>query len=117
MAQDGIEIEPDLSGSTPEIDDTDGFYITAFYDLSSERSLGEDLRPIPFSSIMSYAALLGMSFDDAEDLAFVIRMADNAYLADLIEKRKKEIEKSGKSKSSAVRKKNGRNAQTNRDWA
>lgn len=116
MRRDGIEVEEPEIPDGPEIDASDEFFVTAFNDLSTERSLGDDIRPIPFSKIMDYSNLLGLTFDGAQDLAFVIRMVDNAYITKILDERKKAM-KDGKSDTRGVRQKNGKNVRSNRSWS
>ena len=61
-------------------------YLNAFYDLDTERNFSVSLSPIPWSSINKYAQAYG--FDD-EELQFIIRKVDNAYLKDMSKKQNK----------------------------
>ena len=64
------------------------FFIDAFWDLDSERST-LNLDPIPWSKIVRYGEFYGLEKEAIEDLLYLIREADNAYLRRIAEKRKR----------------------------
>ena len=63
------------------------FYLNAFYDLDTERSIA-DAQPIPWSKIVQYGHYHALGEEGTEDLLYLIRTADNAYLRRAAEKRK-----------------------------
>ena len=79
---------PKQIANKPKLKHWTVFYLNAFYDLDTERSLGEEPSSIPWSKIKEYA--LFHDFDEQLTLDFlrIIRKADAAYLTKLIEKRK-----------------------------
>ena len=64
------------------------FFFDAFYDLDTERSLA-DLHPIPWSKIVLYAEYHQLKREEADDLLYLIREVDNAFLRRLAERRKR----------------------------
>lgn len=54
------------------------FYIDSFLELSSCRSSGFDIGPIPFTSIIQYASIYDV--EDVEDFVFLIRAMDNKFV-------------------------------------
>lgn len=68
------------------------FFFDAFYDLDTERSLA-DLQPIPWSRIVGYAKYHELNRGDTDDLLYFVREADNAFLAKLAERRKREAQR------------------------
>lgn len=65
------------------------FFLTAFYDLDTERDLST-MQPIAWSSIVNYAKFYNA---DISELLYFIRKMDNAYLTKLAAKRKAELRK------------------------
>lgn len=63
-------LEPEISGLR--------FYVDAFYELSSCRSIGMALGPIPFTAILEYSKI----FYDGEfdDFLYFMRVMDREYL-------------------------------------
>jgi hypothetical protein len=64
-------------------------YLNAFFDLDSERSHGNGLTPIPWTSIMNYAKAFDFDNEQTEDLIFFIRKLDSEHLNILAEKQKR----------------------------
>jgi len=60
----------------------DHVYITAFWELSTERSYGQYLGPIPWSKIIFYGERLGLDETMVPVFTRVIRELDEAFLAD-----------------------------------
>lgn len=58
----------------------DNFYLKSFHDLSTERSIGMGLGPIPWSKIVEYADWYGLEPDVIEAFVDIIRTVDVAYL-------------------------------------
>lgn len=56
------------------------FTYGAFIDLNVERSFGWVPGPIPWSSIYDYARTHDLTPEETEDLTFLIRRMDEAYL-------------------------------------
>lgn len=52
----------------------------SFHDLSTERSVGMSLGPIPWSKIVMYADRVGLDFDVAEAFIDIIRTMDVAFM-------------------------------------
>lgn len=52
----------------------------AFGALSTDRQVGMERGPVPWSSIHSYALRYGIEGDDFDRLCFLIRAMDQAYL-------------------------------------
>lgn len=67
----------------------DEFYIKAFFDLSTERQLGMNVGPIPWSNILAYASYSGLEADMIDVFIYTIREMDAAYLNRIAEKQKK----------------------------
>lgn len=81
----------------------DGFLLSAYLDLDSERITTEaGPNPIPHSAILRYCQMMELSEDDTLDVIYLVRKLDNAFLSDHAEKMKKLMSKSnGKSKISS----------------
>lgn len=58
----------------------DEFYLRAFYDLSSCRSVGFAIGPIPWRDIVHYADWVGLETDVAAAFVVVIRAMDSGFL-------------------------------------
>lgn len=59
----------------------DDFLLTAFYDLSSCRQLGDGVPgPVPWHIIVQYADRAGLDPENAEALIRIIREMDSGYL-------------------------------------
>jgi hypothetical protein len=66
----------------PELSLQEGLYLSAWYDLSTERPIGMAEGYIPQSKIKSYGADdLALKGDDLEFFISVIRRVDNGYLS------------------------------------
>ncbi len=75
----------DRPESTPE----DDFYLKAFWDLSSTRSIGFGVGPIPWDQIVSYADRMGLEPDIAQGFVRIIQALDGTYLIWQEDERKK----------------------------
>ena len=64
----------------PEIDPINTFYLQAFYDLSTCRSIGQILGPIPWNIVVQYAEHVGLEIDMTDLFIRVIRSLDKAFL-------------------------------------
>ncbi len=71
---------PERIANAPTLDAGMDFFISAFFELSTERQMGFGEGPIPISAIHSYCRHYSM--DDEEELEFVscIQALDSAYL-------------------------------------
>lgn len=56
------------------------FYFKAFFELSTCRSIGMDIGPVPYTAISEYANRHGMNNDVFPILLTFIRGMDNAYI-------------------------------------
>jgi hypothetical protein len=61
----------------------------AFLDLTTDRPMGWDARPIPWTAIKDYADAYDIRGEQREDLFDLIRAMDKAYLKHLQKKAKK----------------------------
>ena len=52
-------------------------YYTAFIELSTDRTIGMEVGPIPYSSLAMYADRFEF---DVEDFVYILRQMDLAYL-------------------------------------
>lgn len=71
---------PDRVTNAPRLQAHLGFYLDAFNDLTTERAVIPNFDPIPWSAIVAYAGFYGLCGDACDDLLYLIRRADNAYL-------------------------------------
>jgi len=55
-------------------------YFAAWVDLDTTRPVGFELGPISWSAIQEYAAYLCLEAEDRDDLHYLIRVLDNAFL-------------------------------------
>ena len=80
----------------------DGFLLSAYLDLDSERLVTEaGPNAIPHSKILDYCGRMQLGEDDTLDILYVVRKLDNAFLTDHAEKMKAMMRKhDGKSKGS-----------------
>lgn len=78
---------PDRVHERPVLPEGLGLFVQVFNDLDTERSLAE-YQPIPWSKIVQYGEYYQFPAADVEDLLYVIRQVDNAYLRRLVAKNK-----------------------------
>lgn len=71
---------PDWYLDEPVIEASDMFYIKAFYDLNTCRSVGMGMGPIPWRDIISYAHFYQLDEDIVEAFVDIIREMDDAFL-------------------------------------
>ncbi len=64
------------------------FYLKAFYDLSTCRSSGMGVGPIPWSAMIAYAEWYGLDRDVTEAFVDIIREMDSAYIEHTVEEQK-----------------------------
>lgn len=74
---------PDRIANRPQLLPGLDFFLFAFYDLSTERQAGMGVMPIPWSAMHGYALAHDMSGEDYEDLLYLVRALDTAYLKSL----------------------------------
>lgn len=55
-------------------------YFSAFIELNTCRQTGWSAGPIPTSSILEYCAWLDLDADETEDMFYLIRQMDHAFL-------------------------------------
>lgn len=71
---------PDAIANAPELQPSLGLFMTAFWDLSNDRQVGQALGPIPWSSINRYADTYDFDEELREDLHMILRDVDRAYI-------------------------------------
>lgn len=54
------------------------YYLEAFAELGTCRQIGSGIGPIPFTSILEYAAFYNV--EDFEEFIYLIRQMDSAYI-------------------------------------
>lgn len=59
----------------------DSFYLEAFNELSSSRSVGMGVGPIPTGAILKYARHYRLTERETDDFWFIIRAVDRHFLA------------------------------------
>ena len=65
-----------------------GFFLTAFYKLSTERSVGMGVGPIPWSKIVQYGRHYGFEGVSLEVFCDIIERLDSHYVAQAAKERK-----------------------------
>jgi hypothetical protein len=75
-------------------------YLVAWFDLDSERGMGFGLGPIPRSAMVAYAHEYGLSFEQKEDLLYLVREMDNDYLRRQAKKKPSKENAGGKADTS-----------------
>ena len=58
-----------------------GLFLQAFWDLNSERSVGEITGSIPWSSVVFYCEYHGFEYHESEELLYFVKRLDEAYLS------------------------------------
>jgi hypothetical protein len=85
---------PDWVHKKPVENRGDDFYLSAFSDLGTCRSLSQEMPgPIPWTAIVEYADRAGLESDVSQGFIRIIRAMDLVYLEWFSEKRQKEIDK------------------------
>lgn len=79
---------PDRILNAPKLNFGLQLYLSAFFDLDSERSHSMGVVSIPNSEIRNYAGHYDFSDDQTEDLLYVIRQMDNAHTKRMADKLK-----------------------------
>ena len=71
---------PDVIKKKPRLAIGLHFFMSAFSDLRTERPSGMSIMPIPWSAIHYYAEVHSITGQFYDDLLYIIRAMDNAYL-------------------------------------
>jgi hypothetical protein len=71
---------PERIANAPTLDAGMDFFISAFFELSTERQLGFGEGPIPISAIHAYCRHYEMDDDEEHEFVSCIRALDGAYL-------------------------------------
>lgn len=74
---------PDRIANAPELDYGLVFYLKAWTDLNSDRTLGMAVGPIPTIAILNYAKHYQLDSYETERMLRVLRYVDNEYLKHL----------------------------------
>lgn len=69
------------------------FYYTAFLELSTCRSAGFGVGPIPWTAVNDYATRLGLTDDEFEGFSVVLKRLDAAYVSHETERQSKKTGK------------------------
>lgn len=83
LTERGVQYDalPEWYRDEPELESWDQFYLTAFWRLSTERSIGFAMGPIPHSKVVEYGYEVGLSTANMGLFEAVIRAMDGAYIA------------------------------------
>lgn len=81
---------PDWYVQEPPLLPVSSFFLSAFFDLTTERQLGMAPGPIPWSSMLLYARQRDLDAEIFDAFAHVIRVMDTAYLGWLNEQAEKQ---------------------------
>lgn len=71
---------PDWYNNEPYIEAIDAFYMKAFYDLSTCRTSGMSIGPIPWTAMVLYADRQRLDWDVTEAFIDIIRQMDNSFV-------------------------------------
>ena len=71
---------PEWYVNEPAIEASDVFYMKAFYDLNTCRSIGMGLGQIPWNVTVEYADRYGLEWDLSEAFVDIIREMDEGFL-------------------------------------
>ena len=71
---------PDRIANAPVLHQGLELYLDAFFDLDSDRQVGQALLPIPWSSVIRFAEVYELDNEQRDDLLFFIRCMDNAHI-------------------------------------
>ena len=87
----------------PELDDDCWIYLTAFYDLSTCRSIGsETVGDIPYTAILTWLTYWKISEEERAFFLDIIPRLDRVYLAHVYKKREESLEKANRGKSKGL---------------
>jgi hypothetical protein len=76
----GVAVPEDFL-SPPELPPMSQVFLEAFWDLSTERSIGMSVGAIPLSRVLVVAEWYGLDEDNTRTLFQVVRVLDRLYLA------------------------------------
>jgi hypothetical protein len=88
IVRDGGKV-PDKFANAPELRTGLQFYIEAFFELDSDRYLGEIPGRIPWTAIKAYAAANELDEDQTADLFYLVRQLDDEHMKRQAERLKK----------------------------
>jgi hypothetical protein len=71
---------PEKIQNAPKLEQHLTLYLTAFFDLESDHSLGFGIGPIPWSKINQYANAYKFNEEQEHNLQHFIKKLDNVYL-------------------------------------
>jgi len=75
----GLEL-PDRIQNAPQLELGNGLYWSAFFDLTTCRTTGWSVAPIPWTAMKEYSEVNEFDEYQTETLFFVVRAMDNAYM-------------------------------------
>jgi hypothetical protein len=81
---------PQVIVDAPELQFGLEWVYSAFGKLTTCRSVGMGIGPIPWTAINEFALRYGLSEDDQDDFEFLIEQMDDAYVKHMNEKSEKE---------------------------
>jgi hypothetical protein len=79
---------PSRIANAPELQTGLELFVTAFFDLDSERQASFSVGPIPWSKVKEYATAYEFDAELTEDLIHYVKQMDNAHLKRLESKSK-----------------------------
>jgi hypothetical protein len=71
---------PDAIADPPELDPGLQWYLSAFFELSTDRSMGFGPGPIPGMAIRDFAKWYQVTADEFDDFVYLIRELDAEWL-------------------------------------
>lgn len=80
---------PQWALNEPEVYPGDYFYINAFYELGTCRTIGLSIGPIPWNRIVQYADRFKLDEDLINPFVDIIREMDDAYIEEINKKKPK----------------------------
>ena len=80
---------PERIKNAPELAPGLGIYLRAFYELDSCRPVGMGEGPIPWTAVEDWCRSLGLDEEERDDVHYLVRRLDNAYLKHRESKRPK----------------------------
>ncbi len=83
----------------PLVSEKAKFFFRAFYELESDRQVGMDTGPIPFTAINQYAHEYGLNKREREAFNRIIRRIDDKVIMLRAEKRKREEDRQNRKSS------------------
>ena len=99
LQRDGFSVEaairkgrplPEWYEDEPVIDPADIFYLKSFYDLSTCRSSGMGIGPIPWTAMSRYVEYYKLAWDVAEAFIDIMREMDGAFIEDQTKEQKRQ---------------------------